>query len=418
MDGKRKRVVIIGAGYAGLRCAWDLKNSSEIEVILIDKDRNHVELPAMYEVATACLPHESTQSSEKIAETVQYPIEDIFRNKRVSFLHKKVEHIQLAEKSVVLDDGSFLSWDMLVIAVGTTLGTFGIPGVREHAYSVKTIGDAVRMRHHVVSHYRRLKLVHAENAADIKESKTMQTFVVVGAGASGVETATELVGNVECACLDHCDHIRIVLLEAGPEILKGISPKLREKAMQRLRELDIEVRLNARVTEVTHDSVILDDGKDRIHTHTVLWSGGLALHPLFSQTGLETSRWGVAVKPTLQAISHPEVFVPGDAGIIGDSKIPANVPVAYEQGALVARNIRRAIAGEDMERFVYIDKGQLITLGGKKALVVFPNGSGWVGFLPWLAKRLVSWRYWWRFLGPLESARFCWRALRLHAHND
>ena len=187
----------------------------------------------------------------------------------------------------------------------------------------------------------------------------------------------------------------------------------------RLEELGVEIMTQRPVSRVERGAVLLGDD-ERIATRTVVWAGGLAPHTILTNSGLAVERWGLVVRDTLQAKEHANVFVAGDAARLQNMTevIPATVPVAYTQGALVAENIIRQQQGQALQPYVYRTVGALIAVGGKEAIVLLPGGKGWSGRLPWVAKKVVSLRYWSWYLPWWRALSFWWRSLKLHTAND
>lgn len=417
----KRRVVILGGGYAGVRVAWDLtqalRRGAALDVVLVNDSAYHLNTPLLYEVATAYLKSESTQSSERVRDSVCVPLEEIFSSRALTIKLGRVTSIVPAERLVVFRDTTSLSYDTLVVALGAEVATYGTPGVHEHAFSVKTLHESLELRHHIVRHFMLAKKAESESAA-----RALLTFVIVGAGAAGVETAAELAGHIAHQCQVRgvaVDVPHIVLVEAGEEILRAAPPVLRQKTVRRLQELGIEVRVHNPITKVAAEHVELANG-NRILTHTTIWTGGLAAPALFSAAGLPVAQWGIAAEDTLQVTGHPNIFVAGDCAVLPNypEKIPATVPVAYTQGALVAANIVRQLRQEPLVSYRYETLGALIATGGKTAVAIFPNQRGWFGVMPWLVKQLLTLRYWSWYLSVGAALKFWWRSVILHTHND
>lgn len=414
------RVVILGAGYAGVRVARDLarwrRKGGEVEIILVNNSAVHLEVPALYEVATAYLDTESTLSSEKVQTGVSVNLTDIFHELPLELKIGTVTDIEPVSRLVKFTDGSSLSYDTLVVAVGAHLATFGIPGVKQFGFSVKTLPEALELRHHIVRHFMMARRLPPEKIG------SLLSLVVVGAGAAGVETATELVGQIKKLCgrygiapeLPH-----VYLAEAGPDILSMVPPALRDFARQRLQHLGVELMVGNPITAVARDHVVFKNGRT-LATHTVIWTGGLTVHPLLVGAQLPLQKWGLSCENTLQVVGHPTIFAVGDCAFLGSypDKIPATVPVAYTQAATVARNIQRLLTGEAVQPYRYRTLGALITLGGKQAIATLPGGRGLTGFWPWVIKKLVTLRYWRGYLGTWRAIAFWRQGILMQSQND
>ena len=410
--------MIIGGGFAGVRVASDLisKPDSRLEVVLVSQSDAHVDYPLLYEVATAYLPRDSTMASEQITATAEVPLSQLFAGKQLRLIIKKVARLQIAQAHIVFDDDTTLDFDTLVIAVGTRLATFNISGVTEHAFSIKTLAESLRLRHHIVRQFYQAKsLKRMERASAL-------TFVVVGGGASGVELAAELVGQVRHQAVRHGIDAKdsgVILLEAGPRILSMVPKEAARRVTARLEQLGVSVRVNAKITAVTPTGMTLQGGK-QVYARTPIWTAGLRPSELVASSGLSIDRWGVVTNSDLTAQGAPNVLVVGDAAVISaiTPPLPATVPVAYTQAATAARNIRRRLNGERLLVYRYDAPGMVVTLGGKKAMLLLPGGKYFIGYMPWLVKQFITLRYWssvttWRIAGSVWL-----RGWRLFGRND
>ncbi|MAF81012.1 hypothetical protein CL628_03285 [bacterium] len=414
----RHRVVILGAGFAGVRAALDLSRQShgELDIVLVTDRDAHLDLTLLYEVATAYVRHESDISSEQIQSTVQLPLQSIFSGLEVDIVVQKVVRIDTAGQLLILADDTTIDYDTLVVAVGSSLATFDLPGVGVNTFSIKTLADALRLRHHIVRQF-----WQADSLAG-QARKSALTFVVAGGGASGVEVAAELIGQIRRQCKRHKidpHEITVIILEAGPRILATVTKEAAQRAHQRLTNIGVDIRLGARITEVTATEVRMQGG-DYIYSRTTIWTAGLRPNPVLVDSGLPLDHWGVTVSPTLQVPTMPNIFMAGDAAVITDSEppVPATVPVAYAQGALVAKNIRHQRRGESLEEFSYSPPGMVITLGSKVALALLPNGRYLFGLLPWLLKHFITLRYWLRLTTWGQALRLWYRSWHIHGAND
>lgn len=414
-----KRVVIVGGGYAGLRVARDLARTAralEVEIILVSQADQHLEAPSLYEVATAYLGRESVRSGAAVCHGVWAPLSELVAQLPVRLHIGQVTAIDTRSHLLLFQDHSSLSYDYLVLAVGAALATYRIPGVDEHTFSIKTLNEALRLRHHII---RQFHLAHQLNQL---ERQAALTFIVVGGGAAGVEIAAELKGLIDRLCrqLGVDPHLpALYLLEAGPEILREVPHELRHRAQQRLNQRGVQLMTRSSVAAVEAGAMLISDGQ-RLATKTVIWAAGLRPHELLSRSDLPLRGWGVDVEPTLQVVGHPEIFAAGDCAVIVDSldSIPATVRVAYTQGALVARNLVHRTCHEPLEPYQYKSPGQIITLGGKNALLILPNGQGLMGWVGWAAKRLVSLRYWLGYLPFFTALPLWWRGVMVQTKND
>lgn len=420
MANMRTSIVILGAGYAGIRAAVDLcrarKRGEAIDITLVTDRPYHIDTPALYEVATAYLHRESAQSSETIEEGVGVSLNDIFVGQPIRLMIRTVRDIAPRERLIHYADGTTTSYDILVIALGAALASYGIPGVSPFAFSVKTISEALELRHRIVRQFMMAKkLPPAERANSL-------SFAVIGAGATGVETAAELCGQVKKLCARHqidttCP--RVFLIEAKDEILPSIPARDRHYAMSRLRQIGIDILCGQSIASVEEHGVVFTDGR-HLPAATVIWTGGLKVHPALSGAELPLAVWGVACETTLQVKGQPNIFAAGDAAVLIDypTKIPGVVPVAYTQGALVAANIVRLLHHQTLKPYRYHTWGAIITLGGKAAVALLSPQTSVRGLPAWLLKRMVTLRYWLSLLSPHRALSFWRHGIKLHSMND
>jgi NADH:ubiquinone reductase (H+-translocating) len=403
-------VVIVGGGFGGLYAARALGGAAA-HVTVIDRRNHHLFQPLLYQVANAVL------SPADIAA----PIRHILRKQRnTRVLLGEVADVDRADRAVVLADGRRIRYDYLVVATGATHAYFGHPEWEEVAPGLKTIEDATELRRRYL-----LAFEAAEQEVGRAELEALLTFVVIGAGPTGVEMAGSMVETARNALGREFRHIdprlaRVILVEGGPRVLAAYDPSLSAKAEEALGSLGVEVRTNSIVTRIEADAVYV--GEERIPTRHVVWAAGVTASPLGSKLGVPTDRVGrVVVEPDLSIPGHPEIFVIGDLAALTDDEgklLPGIAPVAMQQGRAVAGNIRRAIAGEPTQRFRYNDKGSMATIGRWRAVAeVFGRRlSGGLAWLAWLfihilylsgfRNRLVVFIQWaWSFLTWQRAAR-------------
>jgi len=369
----RPRVVIVGAGFGGLGAAHELADGP-VDVLLLDRNNFHVFWPLLYQIGTAAL--ETTE--------IAYPVRTAIRKQdNVRFQMAEVRKLYPSRKVLVVDDRE-IHFDMLLIAMGSAPFFMGIPGAEENAFPLKTLDDGLELRNQILS---RFELAVVE--PDAGRRRELLTFVIVGGGATGVEFAGALAELIQALLrkdfpeLDR-DAAKVILLEALDGVLLEFSERLRDYARQRLETMGVDVRLGAKVTEVTPTGVCLEDGS-RIRTETVVWSAGVRGHPLAEEWGLPTSPKGtILVEPTLQVRDWPNIYAIGDiAAFEQDGKpLPMIAPVANQQAEAAAANILRQIRGDDPEPFVYHDPGRLAVIGRNKG-VAEVRGRQFTGFFAW-----------------------------------
>ncbi len=370
----RPRVVIVGAGFGGLWAARTLARAA-VEVSLLDRNNYHTFLPLLYQVAAA----------ELEPEGIVYPVRSILRNLRnADFVMAEATRIDLKAR-LVETSRTKIPYDYLIVAVGSTTHFFGVPGAAEHAFPLKTLDQGIRLRNHILGCFER-----AAHNPDADERKRILSFAIVGGGPTGVEFAgalSELFSKPLMRDFPKLDfqETRVLILEAAESLLPVLPPRLGAYAFDRLRQMKVEVRLRATVSQVTARAVRLKDGAV-IPTDTVIWTAGVRGDPLAEQWGFPTDRGGrVTTLPTLQLPGYPEVYVIGDLARVEEDgrPLPMLAPVALQQGRTAAENIRRQIAGKSPLPFKYRDPGTMATIG-RNAAVAHLGGRSFTGFPAWL----------------------------------
>jgi len=371
----KQRVVIVGAGFGGLACARKLRKSSAYDVTLIDKNPYQLFSPLLYQVATASLPEDD----------IAFPVRTAYRE--VKFVRAAVTGVDTATKTVSLSTGRTISYDDLVLAVGSEGATFGIPGVAEHTLQMKSIADAREIRRSLLRNY---ELVEDE----VLPIESLNV-VIVGGGPTGVELAgavRELQGEIRREFEAIAPQASVTLLEAGPRLLPSFHPRSSEHTAKTLTKMGVNVRVNAAVVGATATSLLLKEG-DEIVAGTRVWAAGVVAPPQWKFLG-ETDRGNrLKVQPTLQL--RENVWVIGDAAsVLGPAgrPLPMIAPVAIQQGKYVARQLVRRARNESPEAFAYRDKGQMATIGRRKAVVEIRSWlrfSGSIAWLTWLALHLA-----------------------------
>lgn len=381
MTTQSPHVVIIGGGFAGLAAAKALRGAP-CQITLIDRKNHHVFQPLLYQVATAAL------SPANIAS----PIRHVFRHQRnCRVLMATARHIDVATKRIDLDEGA-VTFDILVLATGATHSYFG----KEHwayvAPGLKTIEDALEIRRRFLTAFEL-----AEREEDPQRRRELLTFVIVGAGPTGVETAGAMV---EIALhtiprefrLANTRLAHVILVEAMDRVLPtGFPPAASERALRDLRAMGVDVRLGTRVTSIDAHGVDLScDGKSqRLAAGNVIWAAGVAASPLGRSLGLPVDRAGrVIVQPDCTLPGHPEVYVIGDlAHIINpatNEPVPGMAPGAMQMGRYVGAEILAKLRGHPSRGpFRFVDKGVLATIGRARAVAVM-QGRTFGGFLAWV----------------------------------
>jgi NADH dehydrogenase len=367
-------VVIVGAGFGGLRAARALRRAP-VQVVLLDRHNYHLFQPLLYQVATAAL------EPAQIAK----PVRGILRGQQnFDFQMVDVTGADLAARRLETSAGP-IPYDSLILALGGETNFFGLESVARHGLGLKDVGEAVAIRNHVLTCFEQAML-----ESDPEQRRARLTFVVVGGGPTGVEMAGALSELIRLVLVKdyprlNIKDVRVLLLEATDRVLSTMPERLREAAAATLWRKHVEVRFGATVADFDGARVRLKSG-EVIPAHTVIWAAGAQASALTSRLGLPTARQGrIVVEPTLQVRGHPEIWVIGDAAYFeaDGQPLPMVAPVAIQMADVVARNIARAIRGEPPEPFRYRDPGTLATIG-RNAAVAHVFGLQWTGFPAWV----------------------------------
>jgi NADH:ubiquinone reductase (H+-translocating) len=380
------RVVIVGGGFGGLAAARALRKT-DVRVVLVDRQNHHLFQPLLYQVATSAL------SPGQIAS----PIRGILRKQRnTTVILGEVTSVDSDRRCVFVDsvdrEGVALDYDYLVLATGASHSYFGHDEFARFAPGLKTLGDAVSIRNHILKAFEQ-----AEAEEDPKRHRDLLTFVLVGAGPTGVEMAGALAILVRSMLQSEFRRIdptlaRIVLVDMAPRVLGTFAESLSAAARTRLGELGVEVRLGHSVELIDADGVIV--GGERIASKTVIWTAGVAPSPAGKWLKAPTDRAGrVRVQPDLSVPGHPEIFVVGDTASLDQDghPLPGVAQVAMQQGRYAGGVIHRRIARESARPpFRYFDKGTMAVVG--KGFAVLQSGrlhlSGLLAWLAWAAIHL------------------------------
>lgn len=382
---RKPEIIIIGAGFGGLAAARGLRRA-RANVTLIDRQNHHLFQPLLYQVATAAL------SPADIAAPIRAIVRN-YRNTRV--LLDSVASVDTAGHRVLLESGTALPYDALVIATGARHSYFGRDAWAADAPGIKTIDDAIRVRSKILVAMERAETDRQENPVTRDQHLS---FVVIGGGPTGVEMAgaiAELTRHAADLDFRHLSPscIHVMLVQSADRLLPAFPPALSEKAKQSLEALGVEVRLGERVTDIGSNMVMI--GERRIPAAVIVWAAGVKASPAAQWLGATADAAGrVIVRPNLSVPGHPDIFVIGDtAAVTGrdDRPVPGVAPAAKQQGQHVARIIAATVRRRKPPgAFRYKDYGNLATIGRKRAVADFGRTqlSGFSAWLVWSTAHL------------------------------
>jgi len=387
MKPEKKQVVILGAGYAGLRTALRLerliKQDPEWRILLIDKFDRHQLKTELHEVA----------AGRTSLEGASVQISKILGNKNIDFVHAEAVNIDFAQRIVTTTRGK-IRYDQLVIALGSETEFFGISGMSKHAFTLTSTEDAEHIRTHIRNMFAQAK----DEKDDVKRS-AMLRIVVGGGGFTGVELATELIDYMSRLSKEFQippNEPELIVVEASENVLPGFDLELVKLAQQVMKSMGITLKLKTACIAADADSIRLKNG-EKIPARTLIWTGGVRANDIVAESGLRYGpRSRVVVNPYLESVDHPGVYVIGDNALVIDPvtnrPIAPTAQLALQQAEVAAINIFAEITETKKVRYVAKVAGQFVSLGDR-------NAVGWVGkfkvtgFLAWFLKRLTLLRY-------------------------
>lgn len=379
-----KRVVILGGGFGGIYTAkyllQETKNRSDIEIVLVNKQNYFLFSPMLHEVATGGL------NRHHIVE----PIREVLHQKNFRFIRCEVLSIDTEKKTITAKTGVF-SYDLLIIAVGSTSAFYNIPGAKEHALPLKTIEDAVAIRDRIID-----SLEFAAKFHDKEDISKYLTFVIIGGGPTGVELAGEVAEFVRQASKAEYPELtnkttKIMLLHRNSEVMPFIHECCRKDAMRMLERKGVTLRLNAPVTKITNDTVVTGS-KEAIATVNAFWTAGVEPVPLETHPELQDDLGFFPVDLYLRVKDARDVYALGDCALFlnedSGKPVPALAQTATKQAKVLARNVMHTINNEPQEKFQFKPAGLLVSIGRRYA-VAEVHGIHFKGFFAWWLWRTI-----------------------------
>ncbi|MCB5951956.1 NAD(P)/FAD-dependent oxidoreductase [Enterococcus sp. BWT-B8] len=356
-----KKIVILGAGYAGLRALHELqKEAADIEITLVDRNEYHYEATDLHEVAAG------TQKSERII----YPIRDVVKNSCTTFIQGTVSAIDTEQQLVKLADGKTLSYDYLVVALGFESESFGIPGVDEYSLQMVDVDTAEKIYQHIEEQMKNYKEMQDENALKI---------IVCGAGFTGIELLGALTDGkkklAEAAGVDS-EKIRLYCVEAVTRLLPMFSEKLSDYGINKLKDWGVEFLTGKPIKEIKEGSVVYLDDKENntlkeLHGGTIIWTTGVSGSHVIGASGFEEKRGRVMVNPDLTYPGRDNVYIIGDCSAVMDEEsqrpYPTTAQISLKMGECAGKNIKAQLRGKSTQPFTFHSLGSVCSIGNTHA---------------------------------------------------
>jgi len=398
----KPKVVVLGAGYGGLMTVTRLVKKigvNEADVTLVNKHNYHYETTWMHEASAGTLHH----------DRCRYQIKDVINTSRVNFVQDTVKKIDKEGKKVVLETGE-LSYDYLVVALGSVPETFGISGLKEYAFSIANINSSRQLREHIEYQF-------ATYNTEAEKRPERLTIVVGGAGFTGIEFLGEMGNRIPELCREYDidrQQVRLICVEAAPSVLPGFEPELVDYAVNYLEGKGVEFKIGTAVKECTPDGIIVgkDDQTEEIKAGTVVWAAGVRGNPIIEESGFENMRGRVKVKPDLRVEGHDDIFVIGDCSLIINEETerpyPPTAQISMQQGETCANNLAALIHGKETETFSFDNKGSVASLGEHDAIGV-AFGRKMTGTTASMMKKIIDNRSLFMIGGPglvLKKGKF------------
>lgn len=351
----KPKIVILGAGYAGLKTTRNLTkmlSPDEADIVLVNKHNYHYETTWLHEVAAGTInPNQA-----------RFMISDVINPNRVRLIYDTVQEIDIEGQRVILENGE-ITYDYLVVALGFESNTFGIKGMEENAFSIVDINSSRLIREHI-------ELQFAKYRTEENPDDSSLAILVGGAGFTGIEFVGELAERVPQLCrkYDIDRHkTRIINVEAMPSILPMFDKDLVSYAMKSLEDRGVEFRLGTPIKECAEDGFIVGDDNEKIKAGTIVWTGGVTGNSVLSKSGFEITKGKVTVDGDLRAPGHENIFVLGDCAWVMDEEagrpFPPTAQAAIQHADTCAYNIRALLHGEPLQKFIFEDRGTVASLG-------------------------------------------------------
>ncbi|WP_203552958.1 NAD(P)/FAD-dependent oxidoreductase [Bacillus sp. B15-48] len=393
---RKPKIVILGAGYGGLMTATRLQKQlgvNEADIILINKNDYHYETTWLHEASAGTLHH----------DRVRYDIRDVIDSQKVHFVQATVEEIKVEENRVILEGNEEVVYDYLVIALGAESETFGIKGLKEHAFSISNVNAARQIREHIEYQF-------ATYNVEAEKKDERLSIVVGGAGFTGIEFLGELANRIPELCREYdvdFHKVKLICVEAAPTVLPGFDPELVNYAVSYLEKKGVEFRIGTAIKEAVPGGIIVGKGEDEVEeikAETIVWAAGVRGSSIIEKSGFDAMRGRVKVELDLRVPSIDNVFIVGDCALIINEEInrpyPPTAQIAMQQGEVCARNLAALVRGKnELETFSFDNKGTVCSLGEDEAIGT-AFGKKVVGAKASLLKKVIDNRSLYMIGGP------------------
>lgn len=412
------RILILGGGFGGIRCALDLerKLKGEAEITLVDRNNYHLFIPAIYEVASA-YGIKKDAFAVQLRKTVCIPYSDIFEGKKIKFLAGEIADVNLTSKKVVTRGGYVLEYDHLVIGLGSEVYDHNIPGVKEYAYQFKNLDDALFINQ---------KLEELSEQFISNQRTEPFSFIICGGGFTGVELAAELgccSGAIKHRCKLKGRCSTITLFDAGPQILPAISEKERKLVKKRLTNLGVMIMENTGIEEVGSNFIKLKSGQ-KLEGDLIIWTAGIRANRMLSSIeGLPLTPNGkIIVEDNLRVKGFENVYGIGDNIEFLDPKNQKQIPglayIAIGEGKIAAKNINNAVQNKKLKPYMPSYRVYILPVGGKYAIAHLFGGLLVSGFLGWVIRMMVDVQYFLSIVSPVKAFKLYVNEITIFLKND
>lgn len=413
MHKTKTKIVIVGAGFAGLRCALGLVRRLDVqsaEITLVDKRAYHMFTPNLYEVATA---EEEFVSEQGLHESIAVPIQKVLENSNIHFYQGELLEVNQDQRRIKVGN-KFLEYDYLVLTLGSESAFFGIPGAEEFSLPFKSFSDALRLRNAV-------EFLVNSHRHDLRKQNLR--VLIAGGGYTGVELAGELAGLLDIVAWKNNyarDQIEILIVEAAHALVPGLDPRLSRDALVRLSDLKVRVQFGSTITKVEKNFLELSNG-ERLEYDVLAWTTGVqAVQPLFVRPVKIADKKKVAVNEYLQVVGEDRIFMAGDGCCVLDANgrpVPPTAQDAIQQGDYLSRALPVLMKNKLPKPFVPKTHGFIVSVGGKWGILKIDPWYS-TGFFPYIARQFADWRYFASIVGPLKALHYLWKEITIFTRND